>query len=147
MTDGIEFSPDRTRIDFAQLHRWLADTYWSPGIPRELVERAAANSAAVMGAYQGGRQVGFERAVSDTVRFGYIADVYVEAALRNRGIARRLVAALMDQPALREVQNWYLLTKDAQGVYAKLGFAVFEHPELFMVLRRPSVVRPGHPSR
>lgn len=134
--DGIELSDDRGRIDLARVYAWLSGTYWSPGIPRALVERGFAHSTAVCGAYRGAEQVGVARVVSDTVRFAYVADVFVDPAWRGRGIARRMVRHLMDLPLLAACESWYLLTQDAQGVYAGIGFAPYPHPERFMVLRR-----------
>src|SRR3712207_6902975 len=38
------FRSDLGRVDFAAVHEFLRRSYWSPGIPRELVERAARHS-------------------------------------------------------------------------------------------------------
>ncbi|HYE04851.1 MAG TPA: GNAT family N-acetyltransferase [Planctomycetota bacterium] len=134
--DGIELSDDRARIDLARVHAWLSDTYWSPGIPLALVERGFRHSTAVCGAYATGAQIGVARVLSDTVRFAYIGDVFVDPAWRNRGVARAMVRHLMELPVLAECQSWYLLTRDAHGVYAGLGFAPFAKPEDLMTLRR-----------
>ena len=41
---AIELDDDKLRIDVARVHAWLASSYWSPGIAREVVERAIAGS-------------------------------------------------------------------------------------------------------
>ena len=40
----IELSDDRDRLQFDRIHAWLASSYWSPGVDRAVVERAAAGS-------------------------------------------------------------------------------------------------------
>src|SRR4051812_28805458 len=103
--DAIEYSCAPERLDFARIHAWLTASYWSPGIPRELVERGFAHSVAVCGAYVSGAQIAVGRVVSDTVRFAYLADVFVDEAWRRRGIARALVRELMATPTLVRTQT------------------------------------------
>src|SRR4051812_17722822 len=56
---------DPARIDLPRVHGWLASTYWSPGVSRDVVERAVRGSSLVIGAYasDGGAQVGITRVV------------------------------------------------------------------------------------
>ena len=42
--DGYEISTDPARLDIAAMHAYLTRSYWSPGIPFAIVERAARNS-------------------------------------------------------------------------------------------------------
>ena len=39
-----EITSDKTRLDVDAVHAFLTKTYWSPGIPRNTIERAIANS-------------------------------------------------------------------------------------------------------
>ena len=41
---GYRLSDDRAELDLDLIHGFLAQSYWSPGIPCEIVERAIANS-------------------------------------------------------------------------------------------------------
>lgn len=61
---SVELSDEHNRLDLKRVAGWLATAYWSPGVSRDLVERAAAVSA-VTGAYDGGGQVGYCRLVTD----------------------------------------------------------------------------------
>jgi GNAT superfamily N-acetyltransferase len=99
------------------------------------VEKAARQSSLVVGAYHAGRQVGFMRVVSDRVSFAWVADVYVDAAHRGKGIARAMVRFAVEHDEHREVRKWVLRTRDAHGVYSALGFGPCEEPETFMELR------------
>jgi ribosomal protein S18 acetylase RimI-like enzyme len=129
-------------VDFARVHAWLSSSYWTPGIPRERIERAARNSALVLSAFtEEGGQVGFLRVVSDRTRFAYLCDMWVEEAHRGRGIARALVREAIGHPEFATVTTWTLATKDAQGVYVPLGFCDIReeraNPNTWMVHRRP----------
>ena len=84
----IELDDDKARIDVSRVHGWLASSYWSPGIAREVVERAMAGSHC-LGAYRDGELVGFARAITDHATFAWIADVWVDEAARGQGIGRR----------------------------------------------------------
>lgn len=125
-----ENSPDK--INFKLAHAWLKETYWCKGISLEKVEKGFRESTTVVSAHSGNRMVGIARCVSDTTRFGYIADVYVEESARGKGIARAMVRNLISQPSLRDVEHWYLFTKDAHGVYRDIGFRTYDKPERLM---------------
>jgi len=116
-------SSDPAQLDLDRVHGWLSQAYWSPGVRREVVERAFANSLSV-GAYAlDGRQLGVARAVTDQATFAWLDDVFVDPGARGRGIARAMVRALLDDPRLQTLRRWCLGTRDAHGVYAPLGFA------------------------
>ena len=137
MTDSIILSADPARIDVAQVHRWLADTYWSPGIARAQVERAIAGSR-VIGAYRGDdMQVGFARLITDGATFGWLADVIVDPDWRGAGIGRRMVEGLLAAPDLADIRRVMLNTRDAHGVYAALGFAAPVRPDFLMERLQP----------
>jgi len=137
VTDSIILSADPARIDVAQVHRWLADTYWSPGIARAQVERAIAGSR-VIGAYRHDRvQVGFARLITDGATFGWLADVIVDPDWRGAGIGRRMVEGLLAAPDLADIRRVMLNTRDAHGVYAALGFAAPVRPDFLMERLQP----------
>lgn len=128
----IELSDDPTRLQFDRVHAWLRSSYWSPGVARETVERAAAGSHC-LGAYDGGgAQVGYARMISDRATFGWVADVWVEEAGRGRGLGRRMVAWFLDHPDYATVRRFALVTADAHGVYGELGFHAPLRPERYM---------------
>jgi GNAT superfamily N-acetyltransferase len=128
-----EIDDDRTRMDWEWVHSRLADTYWHKDLTRETVDKTAKHSALVVGAYRDGDQVGFLRVVSDTVRFAYLADVYVEETHRGKGLARAMVRFALEHPDYITVTRWCLVTRDAQGVYAEVGFTPLPDPEKWMV--------------
>ncbi len=119
------------RVNWSRVHGWLSSSYWSPGITREHVERAARHSALVLGAFREEEQVGYLRVISDKTRFAYLCDVWVETDHRRRGLARAMVRCAMEHPDFSTV-GWVLATADAHAVYAPLGFAPLKEPQHWM---------------
>lgn len=132
----IELSDDPSRLDVALVTRWLAGSYWSPGISRAAVERQIAGSHC-LGAYCDGAQIGFARCISDRASFGWIADVFVDEGTRGAGIGRRLVAWFLDHRDYATVRRFGLVTGDAHGVYEPLGFHAPLRPERHMERLHP----------
>jgi GNAT superfamily N-acetyltransferase len=127
----IELSDDTSRLQLDRIHGWLAGSYWSPGIARDLVERAIAGSHC-LGAYDGDVQVGFARAITDHATFAWIADVWVEESVRGQGLGRRMVGWFVDHPRFAGIRRIGLVTADAHGVYEALGFHALLRPDRYM---------------
>lgn len=128
----IELSDDTSRLDIARIHAWLASSYWTPGVERAQVERQIAGSHC-LGAYLAdGTQVGFARVISDRASFAWLADVWVDEAARGQGLGRRMVGWFLDNPDYADIRRFGLVTRDAHGVYAKLGFTPLSRPERMM---------------
>ena len=131
-----EISTDKSRLDLDAIHAYLARSYWSPGVPREIVARAIEHSLC-FGVFHAGAQVGFARVVTDRATFAYLADVYVLEPHRGQGVARQLVAAVMAHPDLQGLRRMLLATRDAHGLYAKFGFRPLAAPDRMMEVHRP----------
>lgn len=137
-TSAYEVSTDPARLDVNAIHAFLSTTYWSPGIPLELVHRAVANSVCV-GAYESNTQVGFARVVTDKATFAYLADVYVLEAHRGKGLSKAMVSALLELRDLQGLRRTLLVTRDAHGLYASFGFTPLASPSRFMERHNPNV--------
>ncbi len=136
----ITFSTQYSDQDWPKITVWLANSYWSQGIAQQRVEQAAKASTLLIGAFIDGQQIGYARIISDTVRFAYLADVYVDEAYRGKGIAQQLTNQLLNNPILKGVGRTLLQTSDAHGVYEKLGFIAFPEPEKLMVRTNPQAL-------
>jgi GNAT superfamily N-acetyltransferase len=121
--------------DIDAIHVVLTSTYWSPGIPRDVVARACANSVCAIARDEGGALIGFARVVTDRATFAWLCDVFVAPAHSGKGVARKLVSALKAEPDLQNLRRWLLASKDAHGVYAPLGFTPLAAPARFMEIR------------
>ena len=87
-----------------------------------MVERSLRNSLG-FGVYNGEELVGFARVVTDLATFAYVGDVFVLEPYRGRGLSKWLMECMLDHPDLKDLRRWHLVTRDAQGLYAKFGFA------------------------
>jgi GNAT superfamily N-acetyltransferase len=115
-------STDTSLLQLDTVHGWLRESYWSPGVRRDIVQRAFDNSLAI-GAYDPERrQIGVARVVTDQTTFAWICDVYVAGSWRGHGIARGMLRALLGDSRLQTLRRWCLATRDAHGVYRPLGF-------------------------
>ena len=132
---GYAISTDPARIDIDVVHGFLAnDSYWARGIPRELVARSIANSLC-FGLYEGTRQIGFTRVVTDRATFAWLCDVFVLPAFRGRGLSKWLIETIVSHPELQGLRRWMLATRDAHTLYARVGFEPLTAPEAWMVRR------------
>ncbi len=127
-------SCDRADMQVDVIHGFLVTSYWSPGIPRAVVERAIAGSDCVGAFAADGSQQGFARVVSDHATFAYLADVFVLAPMRGQGVASLMLNALDRQPGLTGLRRWMLLTRDAHALYRRHGWET--PPEPVMVMQR-----------
>jgi GNAT superfamily N-acetyltransferase len=138
--DGYEISTDPARLDIDAMHAYLTRSYWSPGIPRDIVARAARGSLC-FGVYRGGRQVGLARVVTDHATFAYLCDVYVLEEHRGKGLSKWLMREVMAHPALTGARRAMLGTRDAHGLYARHGFRAPPDDGVLMQILRPDIYR------
>ena len=137
-----DISTDPGRLQLDAIHAYLTRSYWSPGIPKELVARAIANSLC-FGLYLGDVQIGLARVVTDKSSFAYLADVYVLEEHRGQGLSKRLVAAVLAHPDLQGLRRFLLATRDAHALYAGHGFRPLAAPDRFMEIHRPDAYKAG----
>ncbi|MEU6355614.1 GNAT family N-acetyltransferase [Streptomyces sp. NPDC047072] len=136
LAEGYEISTDPSRLDVERVHRWLSsDAYWALGREREKQERAIAGSVN-FGVYDtaSGEQVAYARVVTDLASFAWLCDVYVDRSVRGKGIGTALVGAVREHLRPHGLRRIMLATRDAHGVYEKLGFAPLADPDIWMVL-------------
>jgi GNAT superfamily N-acetyltransferase len=134
--DRFELDDDAARVDVDAVHRYLSEeSYWARGRSREVVEDLVRTAARVVGLYDGERQLGFARVVSDGHAIAYLADVYVLPEARGRGLGVELVREAVENGPHAGLR-WFLHTRDAHGLYTRLGF---EPPG------KRALERAGHP--
>ena len=136
--DEFTVSTDPALIELAVVHGFLSECYWAKGIPRDVVARSIENSLC-FGVYADGKQIGFARVISDYATYAYIGDVFVIDSFRGRGLGKWLMECVMQHPRLQGLRRWSLVTRDAHGLYSKLGFEPLKRPQNYMELHRPDV--------
>lgn len=117
-------STDRRRLDLAATFDLLRSVSWASDLaePAQL-ERAIANSLC-FGVYEGQRQVGLARVVTDLITYAYLTDLIIADTHRGRGLGRWLVDCILTHPDLQGLRRITLLTLDAQRLYESAGFVV-----------------------
>jgi GNAT superfamily N-acetyltransferase len=133
---------DPNRLDLDAIHGFLVGSYWAAGIPREVVERSLRHSIC-FGAFDGDRQVGFARVISDRATFAYVADVFVLPSHRGRSIGKGLMTCITSHPELQNLRLWALFTRDAHGLYRQHGFREARYPDRLMERRQPQAYGAG----
>src|SRR5690348_12897546 len=93
--DQFVVTTDPARLDIDFIHAYLVRSYWSEGIPREIVERGIANSLC-FGVYDVDQQVGFARVITDYATFAYLADVFIIESHRGRGLSKFLMECIVN---------------------------------------------------
>ncbi|MCE2793161.1 MAG: GNAT family N-acetyltransferase [Planctomycetota bacterium] len=131
-------SSDSAKLDVAVIHQFLSGSYWSPGLPLDVLQRALAGSLC-FGLYHRGVQVGFARVITDRATFAYLCDVFVLDSYRGQGLGRWLMEVVSSHPDLQGLRRMVLVTRDAHGLYEKFGFSPLAKPGGYMELHRPDV--------
>jgi ribosomal protein S18 acetylase RimI-like enzyme len=120
--DGLVLDDDSARVDVDAVHDFLAnESYWAKGRPRAVVERLVREADRVVGLYDCERQIGFARAFTDGTALVYLADVYVLAPYRGRGLGVELVKEMVENGPYAHLR-WSLHTRDAHDLYRRFGF-------------------------
>jgi GNAT superfamily N-acetyltransferase len=119
--DGFAISTDPETIDRRAVWNFLCTSYWSAGIDYPAVDRAIDNSLCFTLIAPDGGLAGFGRAVTDRVRFAWLADIFVLPEYRGRGLGVWLVETMLAHPDLRGLRI-QLATRDAHGLYERFGF-------------------------
>jgi GNAT superfamily N-acetyltransferase len=136
-------STDSRRLDRDAIHKFLSQWpgWETEGISRATLEQALAGSLC-FGMYEGERQIGFARVVTDLATFAFILDDYIEESYRGRGLGTWLMQAIQQHPELQGLRRWMLFTHD-QRIYAKVGFKPLADPATYMEIFDPQMYKRG----
>ena len=131
MNSDYVISCDRRRIDASFVVSALRSTYWAGDRLPEVILQSIERSLCFGAYHAGSGQVGFARVVTDGCTFSWLCDVYVTPDHRKKGVAQRLICAVLEHPDVCR-GTVTLGTKDAHALYEKFGFVRWEH------MRRPA---------
>jgi len=139
--DKYIISTDKSRLDIPFIHHYLShSSYWAEQVPVDTVIKAIEGSLC-FGVYEGDKQVGFARMVTDSATFAYLADVFIDEAYRGRGLSKWLIGVILSHPRLQGLRRILLATRDAHGLYAQFGFTPLNMPERLMHIHNPDVYK------
>ena len=129
--EGYVISTDPARLDLEFVVAQLSGAYWAHGRSRTTIERSIRHSIP-FGVFAGDGQVGFARVVSDRATFAWVCDVIIAPAARGRGLGTWLLRCIDAHPELQDLRRWLLATRDAHGLYRKVGYAPLPEPDRWM---------------
>lgn len=135
--EGISYgnffiSADKSLIQLAAVTEMLGKSYWAAKRSREIIKRSIENSLC-FGVYDGQKQIGFARVITDYAIFAYLCDVIIDDAYKGKGIGKALMEYILGYDKLKDVSSWSLKTKDAHSLYEKYGFKALPDASIYMV--------------
>ena len=133
-------STDPALLQPAVIHGFLRQCYWARDIPADLLVRAMENSLC-FGLYQGERQIGLTRIITDSATFAYVSDVFVLAEFQGQGLGLWLMSCVLAHPDLQGLRRILLSTLDAHDLYRKLGFGELKYPERMLEIFHEEIYR------
>ena len=110
--DGFALSTNPDLLNIDTIHVFLYQSYWSRGIPKDLVIKSIQNSLC-FGLYEREKQVGFARIITDYTTYAEICDVFVLEAYRGRGLGKWMMERVVSCPELRGLRTLALGAADA----------------------------------
>jgi N-acetylglutamate synthase-like GNAT family acetyltransferase len=125
--DKFTISDDASRLDIETICDFLSRAYWADKRPRHLIERSIEHSLN-FGVYDGGKQIGFARVVTDHAVFAYLCDVFIHEDYRGQSLGKWMMECIMAHPDLQGLRRWCLATRDAHGLYSQFGFTELSDP-------------------
>ena len=129
--ENFTISTDSTRLDIDAIFDFLSRSYWANDRQRERIERSLVNSL-VFGMYDGEKQIGLARVVTDYATFAWLCDVFIDDTYRGKGLGKWLMETILGHPDLQGLRRWLLATRDAHGLYSQFGWKPLEKPERWM---------------
>lgn len=130
--NGYTISTNKRRLDVDRVHQMLdEESYWARGRSREIVAASIKHSLC-FGIYKGDEQVGFARIITDYTTHVYLCDVIITEAHRGDGLGKWLISCILKHPKLQTPYCWFLLTRDAHGLYEQFGFHNAENLQKYM---------------
>jgi GNAT superfamily N-acetyltransferase len=129
--ENLLISTDPARLDLDAMTEMLSRAYWAQGRTRAMIARYVEHSL-VFGVYDGGKQIGLARIVSDYTTFAWLCDVFIHEDYRGLGLGKWLMETILSHPELQGLRRFLLATRDAHGLYAQSGFTPLASPERWM---------------
>ena len=129
--------------DLDVIHAFLTQSYWSPGITRDVVARSCAHSLCAIARDEPDALIGFARLITDRATFTYVCDVFVLESRQGQGLGTFLMECVMAHADLQGLRRFSLATRDAHALYRRFGFGPPRKPEGLMEIVDPDVDRRG----
>ena len=129
--ESFTISTDPARLNIDAIADMLTRAYWAKGRTREVIARYLQYSL-TFGVFEGNRQIGLARVVSDYTTFAWLCDVFIHEDFRGLGLGKWLLETVHSHPDLQGLRRWMLATRDAHGLYEQYGWTPLASPERWM---------------
>jgi GNAT superfamily N-acetyltransferase len=97
------------------------------------IVRKSIENSLCFGLYEGDKQVGFARIVTDGATVGWICDMFILPSHRSSGLGKWLLESMMEYPDVKGLRRILLNTRDAHDLYIKhAGFRPLLAPESWL---------------
>ena len=137
---NFTITTDKDKMDIDFIHAFLTNSYWAEGITKNIISKSV-NGSLCFGLFEGRKQIGFARMVTDEATFAYLADVFITSEYRGRGLSKWLIEVIMSHPDLQGLRRMMLATRDAHGLYRKFGFTPLTHTDRWMQIHDPDIYK------
>src|SRR3984957_13689992 len=129
----------KENMDVNMIHRFLnEDSYWAKNISFTLVDQSLSHSFCI-GAFANAAQVGFGRVITDYYTFGWFADFFVLPDHRGKGISKKMLSHILEQPWSKRLRRKMLNTSDAHGLYRQFQFKDLANPSYVLEIYNPTI--------
>ena len=129
----------KENMDVNMIHRFLnEDSYWAKDISFTLVDQSLSHSFCI-GAFANAAQVGFGRVITDYYTFGWFADFFVLPDHRGKGISKKMLSHILEQPWSKRLRRKMLNTSDAHGLYRQFQFKDLANPSYVLEIYNPTI--------
>ena len=137
---------EKSTLDLPMIHHFLyTSAHWAVGRPMNIVRKSIENSLC-FGLYEGEKQIGFARIVSDYATVGWICDMFILPPYRGKGLGRWVVECMMEHPEIVGLRRILLNTRDAHDLYKNYaGFRTLLSPESWLERFNESPMRKAGP--
>jgi len=136
--DNYLISDDDAILDIDTICDFLSRAYWADKRSRDVIEKSIKHSLN-FGVYEGEKQIGFARVVTDRAVFAYLCDVVIHEDYRGHALGKWMMECILSHPELQGLKRWCLLTKDAHGLYKQFGFTELNDPSRWMEIFNPDL--------
>jgi GNAT superfamily N-acetyltransferase len=137
--DSYTITTDKQKINVSYTHSFLStQSYWAENIPVDVVKRSIEGSLCFVVLHEG-QQIGFARVITDGATFAYLADVFIDARHRGKGLSKWLMRVIVGYPSLQGLRRFMLATRDAHDLYKQFGFQPLTFTDRWMQVHQPDV--------
>lgn len=137
---AFHITTDKTAQDIPAIHRYLTRSMWAAGIDEQTVRDSVENSLN-FGLFEGEKQIGFARFITDYATFAYLCDVYVLEDYQGNNLGGWLVECCQSHPVSARLRRMVLFTTTAPWLYEKFGYEPVNRPDYAWAITRPDIYR------